>query len=135
MTTKTYKCGQFTCKTYKKTAGKGWEVGMTLKGHPVFVGNFIHAKEATAWWTKMNLEVKKFSKKFGVGHKAPFAWFCKFMSNHMYQTYYSHLDTQFAKYQRGYTQAVKQDVRRFAHYTKHARTTAATHHTSYRRAG
>ena len=64
MTTKTYKVGSYSCKAYKKQVGKGWEVGFTMAGHPVFHGNFIHAKEATAWWTKMNMEVKRFTKKY-----------------------------------------------------------------------
>ena len=133
MTTKTIRLGQYNCKAYKKTAGRGWEVGITMVGHPVFVGNFIHAKEANAWWTKMNLEAKKFSKKFGVGPKAPFAWYSKFLSNYMYNCYYSYLDAQFTKYTRGYAHAVKQDERRFGKFQRHA--VQAHHHTSYRRAG
>ncbi len=64
MTTTTYKYGKHTCKAYKKPVGKGWEVGFTFGGTQIFVGNFIHAKEANAWWSKMNAEVRKFSKRY-----------------------------------------------------------------------
>lgn len=119
MTTKSYKCGTYSCKAYKKQVGKGWEVGFTMAGHPVFHGNFIHAKEAAAWWTKMNMEVKKFTKKYHPGPKAPVSWYCKFMSNYIYKCYYSYLDTQFNKYHRGFKVAVKKDERKYSHFKKH----------------
>jgi hypothetical protein len=132
MTSKTYKCGPFACKAYKKPAGKGYEVGITMAGHPIFVGNFIHAKEANAWWTKMNLEVGRFGKKYHLGPKTPLNWFSKFMSNYMYKTYYAHLDTQFTKYNRGFAQAVRKDERKFNHFKKSYARNA--HHMSARRA-
>jgi hypothetical protein len=132
MTSKTYKCGPFACKAYKKAVGKGFEVGFTMAGHPVFVGNFIHAKEANAWWAKMNMEIRKFGKKYHIGAKAPLNWYAKFMSNFLYKTYYTYLDTQFSKYHRGFKTAVRRDERRFSHmkktYARHA------HHMSSRRA-
>jgi hypothetical protein len=132
MTSKTYKVGPYACKAYKKPVGKGWEVGFTMAGHPVFVGNFIHTKEANAWWTKMTLEVRKFGKKYNLGPKAPLNWYCKFMSNYMYKTYYTYLDTQFSKYHRGFSQAVRKDERKFSHYKKtHGR---HVHHMTARRA-
>lgn len=132
MTSKAYKCGPFNCKAYKKAVGKGYEVGFTMAGHPVFVGNFIHAKEANAWWAKMNLEVRKFGKKYHLGAKTPLNWFAKFMSNYMYKAYYAHLDTQFTKYNRGFAQAVRRDERKFTSYKKtYAR---HAHHMTSRRA-
>src|SRR5580704_14501990 len=105
MTNKSHKCGTYTCKAYKKSVGKGFEVGLTMSGQTVFVGNFIHAKEAKAWWILMNRNVSKFAKKYHPGPKAPLTWYCKFMSNYMYKTYYNYLDTQFSKYHRGFNTA------------------------------
>jgi hypothetical protein len=118
MTTKTYKYGKHYCKAYKKPCGKGFEVGMTYAGQPCFVGNFIHAREATAWWTKMNYELKKFGRKYTVTQMAPATWTRRFLSNYMYKCYYTYLDREFTKYQRGFTQAVKRDVRRYTHFKK-----------------
>jgi hypothetical protein len=118
MTTRNYKYGKHTCHAYKKPCGKGFEVGFTMGGNNVFVGNFIHAKEANAWWTMMNNEVRKFGKKYAAAPNAPLAWTCKFFSNYMYKAYYSYLDREFSKYQRGYTQAVKKDERKYSHFKK-----------------
>jgi hypothetical protein len=127
MTHVTYKYGKHTCKAYKKSAGKGWEVGFTFAGHQVFVGNFIHAREANAWWTMMNKEVRKFCTKYAAAPNASTTWTSKFMSNFFYKSYYTFLDRQFTKYQRGFTQAVKKDERRYTHFKKthpHAHTYA-----------
>ena len=120
MTHRTYKYGKHTCKAYKKPCGKGFEVGFTFAGQQVFVGNFIHAKEANAWWTLMNKEMQKFSKKYTAAPLAPTAWTCKFMSNYLYKCYYGYLDREFSKYQRDFTQAVKKAERRHSHLKKHA---------------
>jgi hypothetical protein len=117
MTSKAYKWGEFTGKAYKKTAGKGFEVGFTSKGVPIFVGNFIHAKEATTWWGMMNKELTKFGKKYPTG-SAPHAWYCKFLSNYVYKAYYAHLNREFPKHTRGYAQAVRSDERKFGHFQK-----------------
>ncbi len=93
------------CKAYKKAVGKGWEVGFTMAGHPVFIGNFIQAKEASAWYVMMNAQIRKFAKKYGPGPKAPLSWYCKFMSNYIYQSYYNYLDAKFSKYHRNHLQA------------------------------
>ncbi len=118
MTQRNYKYGKYTCKAYKKPAGKGWEVGFTYAGQQIFVGNFIHAKEANAWWTLMNKEAHKFSKKYAAVPTAPTSWTTKFMSNYMYKSYYSFLDREFTKYQRGFTHAVKQDERRYTNFKR-----------------
>jgi hypothetical protein len=118
MTTRTYKYGKYSCKAYKKACGKGWEVGFTFAGQQVFVGNFIHAKEANAWWGIMNHEVQKFGKKYVAASTASVTWTCKFMANCMYKAYYSYLDREFSKYHRGYSQAVKKDERRYSHIKK-----------------
>lgn len=118
MTTKMYKYGKYSCKAYKKACGKGWEIGFTFAGHEVFVGNFIHAKEANAWWAMMNAEIHKFGKKYVAAPKAPVSWTCKFLSNYMYKAYYSYLDREFSKYQTKYTQAFKKDERKHSHFKK-----------------
>jgi len=118
MMTRHYKYGKYSCKAYKKSCGKGWEVGFTFAGHEVFVGNFIHAKEANAWWTKMNAEVQKFGKKYVAAPNAPVTWTCKFLSNLMYKSYYSYLDREFMKYHRNFTSKVRKDERRYSHIKK-----------------
>jgi hypothetical protein len=118
MTTKTYKYGKHTCKAYKKACGKGWEVGFMFAGHEVFVGNFIHAKEANAWWGMMNAEVQKWGKKYVAAPRASMTWTKKFLSNCIYKAYYSYLDREFSKYQRGFAQAVKKDERRYSRIKK-----------------
>ena len=118
MTQRHYKYGKYSCKAYKKPAGKGFEVGFTLGANEIFVGNFIHATEANAWWTKMNKEMHTFSRKYAAAPNAPMAWTTKFMSNYLYKSYYSFLDTCFTKYQRGFTQAVRKDERRYSAFKK-----------------
>ena len=118
MTTRTYKYGKYTCKAYKKACGKGWEVGFTFGGTETFVGNFIHAKEANAWWAIMNTEVTKFGKKYVATPNAPKTWTTKFLSNYMYKAYYAYLDREFTKYHRNFTHAVKQGERRYTSFKK-----------------
>jgi hypothetical protein len=120
MTTRTYKYGKHTCKAYMKAAGKGWEVGFHFAGQEIFVGNFIHAREAKAWWTKMNTEARKFSKRYALPPKAGTTFLCRFWTNYMYKSYYTFLDRQFSKYNRNFTQAVRKDERKHAHMRKHA---------------
>ena len=118
MTQRFYKYGNYSCKAYKKPCGKGFEVGFTMGGHQIFVGNFIHAKEANAWWTKMNKEMHSFSRKYTAAANAPVTWTAKFMSNYIYKSYYSYLDQAFTKYQRGFDQAVRKDERRYTKFKK-----------------
>lgn len=118
MTTRTYKHGKFTCKAYKKAVGKGWEIGFSFAGKTIFTGNFIHQKEANAWWTKMNLEARKFLKRYTLPETASTAFFCKFMNNYMYKTYYTFLDREFSKYTRGYATAVRKNERKWTHMRK-----------------
>lgn len=132
MTTKTYKWGKFTGKAYKKPAGNGWEVGFTTGTQAIFVGNFIHAKEATAWWTLMNQNLRKFSKRYAPTPTTPTAWYRKFLSNYVYKAYYTFLEREFTKYHRGYKKAVAQDTRRFSNFQK--AWAKPTHHYSSRRA-
>jgi hypothetical protein len=120
MTNKVFKHGKYSCKAYKKTAGKGHEVGMTMQGQTLFVGNFIHAKEAAAWWKLMNAEMGKFMKRYGPAPHAPRALYTKFLSNTMYKAYYGYLDREFTKYNRGFAQAVKKDERKFSMFKRNS---------------
>ena len=129
MTTRTYKYGKHTCKAYKKPCGKGFEVGFTFAGTQIFVGNFIHAKEANAWWGMMNHEVQKWGKKYVGAPAAPTTWTTKFLSNCIYKSYYGFLDKQFTKYQRGYTAGVRQGERKYSHFKKVWARKDMAHHT------
>ena len=113
MTTTYYKYGKHTCKAYKKTVGNGFEVGFWFGPTQIFTGNFIHAKEANAWWTKMNKEVRTFSKRYALPTSASPTFFMKFMTNHIYKAYYSFLDKEFTKYNREYTQNCLKFERKF----------------------
>ncbi len=119
-TTKTFKYGKYTCKAYKKPVGKGFEVGFIFGGTPVFVGNFIHPTEANGWWTTMNKEIRRFSKKYWGTPKTPMAWYGKFLSHYLYKCYYNYLDKKFTKYQRTFTQAVRGHERRHTTFKRYA---------------
>lgn len=113
MKNKQYQYGPHKCRAYLKPAGKGYEVGFYFGTQPIFVGNFVHKKEATAWWTKMNAEIKKFSAKFGLAPKAPIALYKKFFGGHLYQTYYKYLDKEFSKYNKQYNKVCKNNQLKF----------------------
>lgn len=123
MTTKMFKHGKYNCKAYKKAVGKGFEVGLTLGGHEIFVGNFIHGKEAGEWWKIMTAEMHKFSKRYGPSPNAPMALYTKFLSNSMYKAYYGYVDRAIGKHSRGLNQLVRMDERRFANFRKNANPT------------
>jgi hypothetical protein len=79
--------------------GLGWEVSLHFNGKPLFVSNFVHAKEATQWFSFMNKEVSKFSRKYTTGYKFPLSWFGNFLKNHLYTQYYGWLDKVLKLYQ------------------------------------
>ena len=110
---KTYRYGKTVCKAICKTAGLGWEVSFFFDGKPLFVGNFVHQKEATAWYSVMNKELNQFSRRYTTGYKFPIAWFSHFLKNHLYTEYYGFLDKVFVTHQRDYSRALKKDYRKF----------------------
>ncbi|GEM_PF-647539 len=118
MKTKTYKYGPHTFKAYCKPVGQGWEVGFTFKNQPYFVGNFVHKTEAMKWWTMFNKEIMGFSKKFNMPADMPFAWYCNFLSNHLYTTYYTWLDKVFNKHEATFKKAYTKDFKRFMQMKK-----------------
>lgn len=106
MKTKMFGPKSLNCKSYWKKVGDSYEVGFRFKGKPLFFGNFLHQKEATEWYRVMNSEIKHFSEKYTFGPKFPESFFKKFISNHLYATYYSYLDKKFAGYRSQYKKAV-----------------------------
>ncbi len=106
------------CWSYFTKAGEGWEVGFHLQGRSIFVGNFVHQKEATQWYTMMNREISTFAKKYPVGPKFPVSFWRTFLSNHLHVTYYRHLDRLFARHTQVYRKAVVRDLRRYSHLKK-----------------
>lgn len=113
MKTKYYSNGQYKFRAYMKPVGEGYEVGFYSGKTPVFVGNFIHSKEATQWYAIMNRQIRQFSKRYTVGPKFPVNWYMHFAKNHLYKCYYGYLDRLFARYNREYDTAYKRDVRRY----------------------
>lgn len=115
---KTYKFGDLTFKAYCKPAGHGWEVGFTYCGKPVFVGNFVHSHEAKQWWSKMCHHMTYFCKHHDYVPTASPTWYCKYFGNYMYKAYYTWLDKCFTKYTRTYTNATKNDYKKYKHFEK-----------------
>lgn len=123
MRTKTYRYGKFSCKTYWKTVGNGFETCFVFNGKCIFVGNFIHSQEANRWWGIMNHEIKRFGKKYTTGHCFPVNWVGNFLSNHLYRLYYLYLDRIFSKYNHTYKKALVKDLRTFRQMKKRFHTT------------
>jgi len=118
MKTKSYRSKHMSGKTYLKVVGNGFEAGLILNGMPVFVGNFIHSKEANLWFGLMNREIRQFSRKYSVGSKFPKTWFAQFVKNHLYKTYYAFLDRIVTGYTKSFGRAVLRDTRKYKQIRK-----------------
>lgn len=118
MKTKLYRNKGLTGRANMKPCGNGFEVTFTLGGTPVFVGNFIHAKEANLWFGLLNREIRSFSRKYAVGTRFPATWYKHFIGNHLYKSYYTFLDRLFAKHTRTFGRAVSKDLRKFRQIKK-----------------
>ncbi len=118
MKTKTYKNGKFTFRTYQKSAGNGHECGVVFGGKTIFVGNFIHTKEANQWWTLMNKEIRSFGKKYWVTKTAPVSWYKNFLAHHLYKKYYAYLNKAFNSYNRDFNKKFNQSVRKYSQLKK-----------------
>ena len=116
--TKLYRNRNVTGRAYLKTVGSGFEAGFILNGSPVFVGNFIHAKEANLWFNLMNRELRQFSRRYTVGQRFPLSWYTHFVRNHLYKTYYSFLDRLFTRYTKDFGRAYQRDLRRYKQIRK-----------------
>ena len=110
---KIYRHGKSIGKTYLRMAGQGFETGFIFDSKTIFVGNFIHALEATLWFTLMNRELRQFARKYAVAEQYPTAWFAHFVRNHLYRTYYAFLNRTFARYNRDFGKALQKDVRKY----------------------
>lgn len=113
MKTKTYRWGTIPCRSYFKPAANGFEVGFIFDKKPCFVGNFVRREEAQKWFTQMNKELAHFGRKYWVGPTVPKVWYCKFITNHLYKTYYTFVDRLCTHHNRKYARAVTQDMRRY----------------------
>src|SRR5688572_17761462 len=109
--TRTYKYGKWNFKAYQKTVGTGYEIGLVFNNKPIFVGNFINASEATKWWNQLNKEVKTFTTRFWATRTTSAQWYGKFLSNHLYKTYYTFVDRFVNKYNVTFTRSFNQNVR------------------------
>lgn len=113
MKSKSYRYGNVTCKAICKTVGKGWEATLVFNGKTIFVGNFIHAKEATQWWRLMNRDIALFARKYTAGYKLPVAWLSQALGSQLYKQYYVFLEKTFVGYHREYRKAVQKDLTKF----------------------
>lgn len=113
MKSKTYCYGKTNCKSYIKPVGKGYEVGFYVGERLVFVGNFIHPKEAVGWWSLMNKEISWFGAAYTKGYQMPVSWVQFSIKSHLYKTYYKYLDKIFGKYGSTFTRAFDKSVTQF----------------------
>lgn len=113
MKTKNYRYGKLTCKGWLRPAGNGYEVCFNFGTKTVFVGNFIHATEATKWWTVMNREIRMFGNRYKANTNFPKAKYSHFLSSHLYNQYYAFLDRLFVKHTKTWKTAVVRDLRSF----------------------
>lgn len=115
---KNYEFAGYMFKTYYKTAGKGFEIGLVSGGKTYFVGNFINEKEAQKWWTAFNKHVASFYRKFDYTEDAPREFYGQFMGNFLYQSYYKFLNGLFAGYNTYYSKAFTKDQKRYTNIMK-----------------
>ncbi len=118
MTTKSYKMGKGFFKAYFKNVGEGFEVGLHFNRKPIFVGNFMHKKEALRWWGLMNREISQFTKRYWVSTEANFTWYTKFFSNHLYTQYYAQLDKWFNTYSTTFKRAFNKELKKYNRFRK-----------------
>lgn len=116
MKSKPYHYGKHACKSYIKPVGKGFEVGFFSGDKVIFVGNFIHAKEAVGWWKKMNHEIQWFANTYTKGYEMPFAWFSHSLKSHLYRTYYRYLDKLFGRYNTTFSKAFSKSIGEFKRF-------------------
>lgn len=118
MKKKHYKIGKYKCRTYFKTVGLGYEVGFFLGTRKIFVGNFIHSKEANTYWTQLNNEIQNFGKKYWISPKASVNWYSKFFTRHLYTSYYKFVNKHLTRHTREYTTALKKDQLKYKQLKK-----------------
>jgi hypothetical protein len=109
---KTYAYGPYKYTMYYKKVGEGYEVSLKSKDYTVFVGNFIHKKEATAWCKYFSKQISYFFKKYSYySFDKKQGFYSHFMKNHFYKVYYAWLNTMFKKYSSTYNKAFSKDLK------------------------
>lgn len=113
-----YKFGPMHFKTYFKSVGHGYEVGVTHSGKTVFVGNFVHMHEAKQWFKVMQGHLNTFCKSHDFVPTASESWYCKFLGAYLYKPYYAWLDKAFAKHTKTYTKEYFKGVKQYKGFEK-----------------
>lgn len=108
---KQYNYGPYKYTMYYKKVGSGYEVSFKMKDETVFVGNFIHKKEAAAWCKYFTKQVSYFFKKYDYYSFQKKSFYMHFMKNHFYKVYYAWLNTMFKKYSASYNKAFSKDLK------------------------
>ncbi len=121
-TVKYYQCGPYRFTAYMKTVGSGYEIGLTTKDKQIFVGNFIHRKEANDYWKYMGKNIKSFFKKYTYPFETQKTFYTHMMTSHLYRIYYSWLDSAFRKYSTSYQRDFNRDLRQYRTQRKYMRT-------------
>ncbi len=116
--TKNYKYGNIELKAYIKTVGHGFELGLFNGRKPIFVGNFINKNEAARLWGILNIETRSFLKRYWVGKTVQKAWYCNFLSDHLYKSYYIFLDRVFSQRGKVYVKSFHDSVRKYSRMKK-----------------
>jgi hypothetical protein len=113
MKSKKFKHGNKTYKSYVKKVGAGYEVGLTCAGKSLFVGNFLKSSEANQWYTFVNQELPRFTKKYWITKTASHAFYQKFLSQDLYKKYYDFVNKLASKYNREAERSFKKHERRY----------------------
>jgi hypothetical protein len=111
--------GDHRCQAQYKTIGHGYEVSLSFGKETIFVGNFIHLREATKWWAVMKKEITTFAHRYEVSEDVSFTWYRKFFSHSLYKSYYSFLDNEFKGYRREFDRAFAKDTKKYSSIKKH----------------
>ena len=126
MKTKSYRNSKTTGRGYLKPVGSGWEVGFVYGTKPLFVGNFVHSKEANTWFGLMNREIRTFTRKYTVTNRVSTTWYTHFLSSQLYKKYYLYLDRLLARHNRNWNKAVNRDLRTYRRLSRQTRGTERT---------
>ncbi len=119
MKKKNYKLGKLNYKAYLKKVGHGYEVGFFNGTKHIFAGNFISSKEAHAWYSQLNKDIKIFFGRYWSTDKTSKIFYNKFLSNHIYTNYYKFINKVTLKHNREYERALKIDIKKYGKIKQH----------------